>query len=102
LEFHGARLRSAVARERKAQDREDRHWRIARPDLFGLVSVAPRIPSKTWLADRETNREGLKKRTGRTEFYLRIRSLHQEQLSGCALSILDANGGLETAVLWSC
>src|SRR6266480_2360308 len=86
-----------------AQDRERRHSKIARPDLFALDSAALEIASKPRPVDRGTNPgnspTGLGQKGSRAErLSIRFQSLHPELLSRGALSILDTNGGPQTAV----
>src|ERR1700719_4445903 len=77
-----------------ARDREDRHWKNARAGLCGSAAGSIRIfPTRRPVAP-ETNRENRATRSDPKGFLSSLR-FHHERLR--TLSILDANGGPQTA-----
>src|SRR6266571_7448979 len=69
---------------------EDRHWKIAKPDLSASVSAAPRILSTRRVVDRETKPEKDQNRPGRKES-IRFPLIHHVRLTPCRS--LDKCGG---------
>src|SRR5437762_13041677 len=77
-----------------ARDREDRHWKNARPDLCGSAAGSIRIFPKQRPAVLETNRANRATQSDPKGFLSSLR-FHHERLR--TLSILDGNGGPQTA-----
>src|SRR5438477_5344047 len=77
-----------------ARDREDRHWKNARPDLCGSAAGSIRIFPKQRPAVLETNRANRATQPDPKGFLSSLR-FHHERLR--TLSILDGNGGPQTA-----
>src|SRR5438477_6776742 len=77
-----------------ARDRDDRHWKNARADLCGSAAGSIRIFPRRHAADRETNRADRATQSDPKGFLSSLR-FHHERLR--TLSILDGNGGPQTA-----
>src|SRR5437762_467365 len=77
-----------------ARDREDRHWKNARADLCGSAAGSIQIFPRRHAADRETNRADHATQSDPKGFLSSLR-FHPERLR--TLSILDGNGGPQTA-----
>src|SRR5438105_2661977 len=79
-----------------APDREDRHWKNARADLCGSAAGSIRMFPTPRPVVPETNRADHATRLDPTGFLSSLR-FHHERLR--TLSILDGNGGPQTADL---
>src|SRR6266581_1646401 len=77
-----------------AKDREDRHWKNARADLCGLAAGSIRIFPTRQPVVPETNRANRATQSDPKGFLSSLR-FHPERLR--TLSILDGNGGPQTA-----
>src|SRR5438270_13138161 len=77
-----------------ARDRDDRPWKNARAELWGSAAGSIRIVPRQHAADRETNRADRATQSDPKGFLSSLR-FHHERLR--ALSILDGNGGPQTA-----
>src|SRR5438552_17091462 len=77
-----------------AKDREDRHWKNARADLCGLAAGSIRIFPTRRPVVPETNRANRATQSDPKGFLSSLR-FHPERLR--TLSILDGNGGPQTA-----
>src|SRR5437868_3767796 len=78
------------------RDREHRHWKNARADLFGSAAGSIRIFPRPRSVVPETNRGNRAIRPDPKGFLSSLR-FHHERLK--TLSILDRNGGPQTADL---
>src|SRR5947208_16617808 len=79
-----------------ARGREDRHWKTARPDLCGSAAESIRIFPTPRPVVLETNRANRATQPDPKGFLSSLR-FHHERLK--TLSILDRNGGPQTADL---
>src|SRR6266513_2696619 len=77
-----------------ARGREDRHWKTARPDLCGSAAESIRIFPTRRPVVLETNRANRATQPDPKGFLSSLR-FHHERLR--TLSILDGNGGPQTA-----
>src|SRR2546423_2907309 len=76
------------------RDREDRHWKSARPDLCGSAAGSIQIFSTRRPVVPETNRANRATQSDPKGFLSSLR-FHHERLR--TLAILDRNGGPQTA-----